>query len=115
MDSHKQRKPAGERRERSFYTLSEAAEVLGVHYETAARWVRSGKLPGVKLSRRKVIVPKETCDALLSGSLAVRKVAPSVDGPPRWWLPLVGTLTPKEADQLLALVQDCCERIENED
>src|SRR5207249_4023638 len=49
--------------ERPYYTLSEAAQVLGVHYETAARWARTGKLPSVKLSRRKVIVPKEKLDA----------------------------------------------------
>ena len=41
------------------YSLTQAARVLGVHYETVARWVRTGKLQGVKLSRRKVVVPKE--------------------------------------------------------
>ena len=53
-----------------YYTLSEVARMLGVHYETAARWGRTGKLPGVKLSRRKVLVPKEKLDALLSGTAA---------------------------------------------
>ena len=48
------------------YSLSQAAEVLGVHYESVARWVRTGKLAGVKLSRRKVVVPKEKRDAFLT-------------------------------------------------
>jgi excisionase family DNA binding protein len=53
--------------EPAYYSLTQVAHLLGVHYETAARWVRTGKLPGVKLSRRKVVVPKENLDALLAG------------------------------------------------
>ena len=92
---------------RSYYSLSEAAQVLGVHYETAARWVRSGKLPGVKLSRRKVIIPKEKCHALLSGeSAASRKPVPLPFGSPLKWLALAGTLTSKEAAKLLEFAED---------
>ncbi len=98
----------GSRPERSYYTLAEAADALGVHYETAARWVRSGKLPGVKLSRRKVIVPKEKCDALMSGTLHEAKKGP-------WWRPLIGTLTPQEAEGLRAVVEECCEKVDQEE
>lgn len=87
------------------YSLTQVAEVLGVHYEAVARWVRTGKLAGVKLSRRKVVVPKEKLDAFLAGS-----------GPqqgPRWevgssqrWLALVGTLTPEEAALLRRSAED---------
>jgi excisionase family DNA binding protein len=98
----------------SSYTLAQAAEVLGVHYETVARWVRSGKLPGVRLSRRKVLVPKQACELLLSsGSAAIAKRGPQV-GSPQCWLALVGTLTPKEAAKLRVLAQDF-EELEDED
>jgi len=87
---------------RNFYTLAEAAKVLGVHRETAARWARSGKLPVVRLSRKKVIVPKDKFAALVSeGSAAAVPL-----GSPQRWLRLVGTLTAREADCLLASVQD---------
>lgn len=101
--------------ERRFYTLTEAAQVLGVHYETAARWVRSGKLPGVKLSRRKVVVPKEKCHALLSGRLTFPSATRSLIDSRQWWLPLVGTLTSKEAAKLRAIVEECFEKVEEED
>jgi excisionase family DNA binding protein len=94
------------------YTLAEAARVLGVHYETAARWARTGKLRSVKLSRRKVVVPREGCEALLSGG------APN---PPRkpasteWWLPLIGTLTPREGAAVRAAVAELFEQVEDLD
>ena len=99
---------------RSYYTLAEASEVLGVHYETAARWVRSGKLPGVKISHRKVIVPKEKCRALLEGPSASTGSDRVPAGSPKWWLALTGTLTPKEADRIMAVVQECCEKVDEE-
>jgi excisionase family DNA binding protein len=101
--------------ERIVYTLSEAAELLGVHYETVARWVRNGKLPGMKLSRRKVVVTKEKLDAFLRGSsTGPEEVARPVTGSPQRWLALVGTLTPDEAAMLRASLQDF-ESVEEED
>jgi excisionase family DNA binding protein len=92
--------------ERSYYTLSEAAHVLGVHYETAARWVRSGKLPGVKLSRRKVIIPKEKLDAFLAGQATAARAPDDLPfGSPQRWLALAGTLTHEEAEQLRAFAE----------
>lgn len=99
---------------RAFYTLAEAAQVLGVHYKTAARWVRTGKLPGVKLSRRKVVVPKDKCHALLSGKLPRMKKDNLPFGSPKRWLALAGTLTPEEADQIMKSVEECFERVEEE-
>jgi len=100
--------------ERSYYTLAEAAEMLGVHYETAARWVRSGKLPGVRLSRKKVVVPKDKCHALLSGGSTTTPGTSLPVGSPAWWLGLVGTLTPKEAERIMATVEECFERVEED-
>jgi excisionase family DNA binding protein len=116
LDSDEQRNAQGKPMTGStiYYTLSQVAELLGVHYETAARWVRTGKLPGVKLSRRKVVVPKENLDTFLAGERTHSgpKEEPAV-GSPRRWLALVGTLTPEEAAFLRASVEDF-ERIEEE-
>ena len=87
------------------YSLAQAAEVLGVHYETAARWVRTGKLAGVKLSRRKVVVPKEKLDAFVAGAASEPEPGSEL-GSPRRWLSLVGTLTPEEAALLRRSAQD---------
>ncbi len=88
-----------------YCTLAEAAALLGVHYETVARWVRSGKLNGVRLSRRKVLVPRAECKALLAGTASDADAAPPIGAPQRWMF-LVGTLTPKEAAKLRSLAND---------
>ena len=95
------------------YTLAEAARVLGVHYETAARWARTGKLRAVKLSRRKVVVPREGCEALLSGGAP--SPPPKPVGSTEWWLPLIGTLTPREGATVRAAVADRFEQVEDLD
>ena len=100
MDNTKQLETA---QTTEYCTLSEAAAMLGVHYETAARWVRSGKLNAIRLSRRKVLVPKAECRALLSGAPGGSDQAV---GAPHRWMRLVGTLTPKEAARLRALTSD---------
>jgi excisionase family DNA binding protein len=81
------------------YTLPQVAQLLGVHYETVARWVRTGKLRGVKLSRRKVVVPQEQLEAFLAGGT-------STAGSAQRWMALARTLTPQEAEQLRASAQD---------
>ena len=95
-----------------YYTLSEVAKLLGVHYETAARWVRAGKLQGVKLSRRKVVVPRAGCEALLSGHPSEPMRRPGFGSVQRW-LPLIGALSPKEAASLRASAEDF-EKVEDE-
>lgn len=98
-----------------YYTLSQVAERLGIHYETAARWVRTGKLAGVRLSRRKVVVPKEELDALLAGkTVNAEKEPPLPVGSPQRWLALAGTLTPEEAAFIRATLEDF-DQIEEED
>ena len=84
--------------------------MLGVHYETAARWVRSGRLEAVRLSRRKLLIPKEKCRAML-GEAAGK--GPETGAVQRWF-PLVGTLSPREAARLRQLAQDF-ERTEDQD
>lgn len=82
--------------------MSQAARVLGVHYETVARWAHSGQLPAVRVSRRKVLVPKEKCAAILSGGLGAGYEVGTIQR----WLPLIGTLSPREAARLRELAQD---------
>lgn len=42
--------------------LREAAERLGVHYQTAYRWVRSGRLPAARVRGRYLVSPDELRD-----------------------------------------------------
>jgi excisionase family DNA binding protein len=85
-----------------YYTVAQAAKRLGVHYETAARWVRSGRLPAIKLSRRRTLIPKRACNALL----AVPTGSPAAPGALAQWLPWIGGLTAREAARLRELIQD---------
>ncbi len=87
------------RRNRAFYSMDEAAAVLGVHYETVGRWVRSGKLRGVKLSRRKVAIPKAACEEWLRGDRL-----PDAGSPHRW-IALAGTLSAREAAKLRSAIE----------
>jgi excisionase family DNA binding protein len=97
------------------YSLAEAAEMLGVHYETAARWVRTGKLEGVKLSRRKVVVPKEKLDAFIAGDTLRSGPNKTLEaGSPGRWMALVRTLTPAEAKALRHSAQ-VFEKVDEED
>jgi excisionase family DNA binding protein len=91
----------GEMSDQVVYSLAQAAQILGVHYETVARWVRTGKLQGVRLSRRKVVVPKEKLDRFLAQERRAASPAGSVlAGSPERWLALAGSLTSQEAEAL---------------
>jgi excisionase family DNA binding protein len=83
--------------ERVLYTLAQVAQLLGVHYETAARWVCTGKLHGIKLSRRKVVV--QQLEAFLAGGT-------STAGSAQRWMALARMVTSQEAEQLRAFTQD---------
>lgn len=37
---------------KQYYTPEEAGEILSLHKETIYRWLRSGKLPGTKVSHK---------------------------------------------------------------
>ncbi|MGY9023882.1 MAG: helix-turn-helix domain-containing protein, partial [Candidatus Nanopelagicales bacterium] len=47
--------PAGDER----LDLQSAADQLGVHYQTAYRWVRSGRLPAEMVDGRYLVSPAE--------------------------------------------------------
>jgi excisionase family DNA binding protein len=98
--------------EQVVYSLTQAAQILGVHYETVARWVRTGKLQGVRLSRRKVVVPKEKLDRFLAqGRRAAQPSGSLSAGSPDRWLALAGSLTSQEAEALRASAE-VYERVE---
>ena len=54
--------------ERLAYTVSEAAEQLGIGRTHAYALAKAGKLPTVTLGRR-VVVPRSRLDAMLAGEV----------------------------------------------
>jgi excisionase family DNA binding protein len=59
-----------------FLELQEAADALGVHYQTAYRWVRSGRLPA-QLIGNKYLVSRDDLD-----TLETRRTAPVAPAAP---------------------------------
>lgn len=57
--------------------LAVAADRLGVHYQTAYRWVREGRLPAVRVRGRYQILPADI-DALVAAREAPRPAGPAV-------------------------------------
>lgn len=51
------------------YTVTEAAELLGISRSSAYECVRRGEIPSLTLGRR-VIIPRRTLEALLDGEPA---------------------------------------------
>lgn len=51
--------------ERRAFSVSEAADMLGLHRQTIAAAIRRGELPSVRLGR-KVLVPRAALDRLLA-------------------------------------------------
>ncbi len=45
-----------------YYTVEEVARILGVDEETVRRWLRQGKIPGVKRFGREYRIPKTSID-----------------------------------------------------
>src|SRR5215210_4127619 len=52
--------------ERSYYSISQAAALLGVSRMTIWRWVRAGRLPVARLGHRTSRIRREDLDALLA-------------------------------------------------
>jgi excisionase family DNA binding protein len=52
---------------KQFFTLSEVAEMLGVHYNTVYRWVTAKKLPTYQFGRD-LKVKKDDLDAFITSS-----------------------------------------------
>ncbi|MDO0823510.1 helix-turn-helix domain-containing protein [Desulfosporosinus nitroreducens] len=47
------------------YTVSQAAKIIGVCSKTAYQMVTSGKLPCIRISDRKVVIPKAALEQWL--------------------------------------------------
>lgn len=45
-----------------YYSVEEAARILGVSEETVRRWCRRGKIPGVKRFGREFLIPRTSID-----------------------------------------------------
>ncbi len=48
--------------EPQYYTVEEAARILGVDEETVRRWCRQNKIPGVRRFGREYRIPKASID-----------------------------------------------------
>ncbi|MDB4893170.1 MAG: Helix-turn-helix domain [Gemmatimonadetes bacterium] len=55
---------------RQLITPARAAEIFGVHRETIYLWIKDGRLPAVKLSRRMTRIRMADVDALIERSAA---------------------------------------------
>ena len=49
---------------KEFYTIREAADLLGVHYQSIRAWIKEGKLRAVKV-KRTVRISKEALQDLI--------------------------------------------------
>jgi excisionase family DNA binding protein len=54
--------------ERLVYTVEEAGELLGISRATAYALARQGRLPVIRISDRRIIVPKVALSRLLEGN-----------------------------------------------
>lgn len=61
------------------YTVTEAAELLGISRSSAYECVRRGEIPSLTLGRR-VVIPRRALEALLDGGRARPEPARSGDG-----------------------------------
>jgi len=55
--------------ERATYSVPEAARVLGVSRNTAYEAIKAGQIPALRIGRR-IVVPRQEIDRLLSASPA---------------------------------------------
>src|SRR5207302_2607345 len=72
--------PAGEENPpRPFYSVSEAAALLGVSRVTVWRWIKSGRLSSARLGHRTVRIPREDMTRLMQpfhGGESVEALSP---------------------------------------
>jgi len=54
--------------QRQTMTIEEAAAALGISRGTAYQAAREGRLPVIRISPRRLVVPKSALDALLAGT-----------------------------------------------
>lgn len=55
--------------ERRTYTVPEAAKIIGVCSKTAYQMVTAGRLPVIRISDRKVVIPKEALERWLADAV----------------------------------------------
>lgn len=55
--------------ERKTYTITEAAKIIGVCSKVASQMVTAGKLPCIRISDRKIVIPKDALDQWLKDAV----------------------------------------------
>jgi len=55
--------------ERLVLTVEETGEVLGISRATAYTLVRDGRLPAIRISDRRIIIPRKAIDDLLASAV----------------------------------------------
>ena len=61
------------RSDRETVTVDEAACILGVGRASAYEGVRTGRIPSIRISERRIVIPRAALDRLLSGNEAAQK------------------------------------------
>jgi excisionase family DNA binding protein len=59
--------------DRATVTVDEAASILGVGRASAYEGVRTGRIPSIRISERRIVVPRAALDRLLNGNEAPQK------------------------------------------
>lgn len=59
--------------ERRWYSITEAAELLGVSHDTVSRLIDRGELPAIRVSKRLVRIPIPAFDVYASGNSSTRR------------------------------------------
>ncbi len=79
VEQRSQQALAGEpKRERSYYTASEAAKLVGVSGQTIKNWVSRGTLKGYRLGSR-VVIPRAELDSYQQMAEAAKGLDPLPD------------------------------------
>ena len=58
-------------KKRATVTVSEAAEILGVGRASCYEGVRSGRIPAIRVSPRRIVIPREALERMLAAPLAI--------------------------------------------
>ena len=59
--------------ERRWYSITEAAELLGVSHDTVSRLIDRGELPAIRVSKRIVRIPVPAFDFYASGRTPTKR------------------------------------------
>ena len=59
--------------DRRWYSITEAAELLGVSHDTVSRLIERGELPAIRVSKRIVRIPVPAFDVYASGRTPKRR------------------------------------------